>query len=178
MSSIGTWTTVASLLGGVAAIAYFGEKTHGWFSRDPLKRPTRDNIERLILRSDASADWATTQTTSKQITVYKPNPSLRFEMSNGPEGLQCDDFREPWANKHPDPKAVGLWCDLYLAETLIRRFILVGIDGVRALVPPPSKPDGIPGGCDIQSLQYKVAQIHDTLHSLDEYIERSRLRRK
>lgn len=106
---------------------------------------------------------------------YVHNPSLRFEMSHLDDGVQQEHFVAPWANKHPDPKAVGLWCDLFFGSTLIERFILVGVDGMRALVPLPRKLDRTPGGSEIQPLDYKVAKIHDSLNTLDEYIKRSGL---
>jgi hypothetical protein len=49
-------------------------------------------------------------------------------------------------------------------------FALVSVDGGRASIPPPDWQTG-----KISMMDYKVAQIHDTLRSLDEYIRRSRL---
>ena len=172
MTSLNAIATVATLLGGIAALWFFWDKITAFVAPDPLKHPTRENIERLILESDASGDWSKSQTNAKQTISYVDNPSLRFEMSHSDDGVQQENFVEGWANKHPDPKAVGLWCDLFFGSTLIERFVLVGVDGMRALLPPPRKPSDD----EVQRLDYKVAKIHDTLGTLDEYIKRSGLR--
>ena len=176
MTPLNVILAIATVLGGIAAIWFFWDKIVEFFKPNPLRSPSRENIERLILMSNAS-DWSKTQTSTKQTISYVHNPSVRFEMSYLEDGVQQENFVERWANKHPDTKAVGLWCDLFFGSTLIERFILVGVDGMRALVPPPRRPDRTPGGIEIQLLDYKVAKIHDSLNTLDEYIVRSGLQR-
>ncbi len=168
---------VATFLGGIAAVWFFWDKIKTWFNSDLLQNPTHENILRTVLKSDAKADWVKSRTNQKQTVAYVRNPNLRFEMSYLDDGIQRENFKAPWANRHPDPSATGFWCDLYFGQTLIQRFILVGVDGIRAMLPPPTNADGSPGGTAIQPLPYQVAKIHDTPGTLDEYIQRSGLHR-
>ncbi len=167
--------TVATILGGIAALCFFWDKLVPWLRPDLLRNPTPDAIQKVILASNPREDWAKVITNAKETLSYKGNPSLRFEMSSREDGTQNNNFQEPWANRHPDSHAYGLWCDLFFGPTHITRFILVGVDGMRALVPPPRSPSGDPGGLEIQPYDYRVAQIHDSLGTLDEYIRRSGL---
>lgn len=166
---------IATILGGIAAIWFFWDKIVQWLRPDPLQNPTPEAIRKVILASNPREDWAKVITNTKETVSYKRNPTLRFEMSSNEDGTQNSNFQEHWANRHPDPHAYGLWCDLFFGSTLITRFILVGVDGMRALVPVPRLPNGSPGGLEIQPYDYRVAQIHDTLGTLDEYIRRSGL---
>jgi hypothetical protein len=175
MTTLNWMLSVATILGGIAAIWFFQDKIAEFLSPNLLRHASRENIERLILESDADTDWTKAQTSAKQTISYVHNPNLGFEMSHLDDGVQQENFIEAWANKHPDPKAVGLWCDLFFGSSQIERFILVGVDGMRALVPPPRRPNRAPGGTQIQPLDYKVAKIHDSLKTLDEYIGRSGL---
>jgi hypothetical protein len=172
MTTLNVILALATIFGGIAAVWFFRDKFAEFRSPNRLGNPSRQNIERLILDSNSSADWSKSQTSAMQAISYIHNPNLRFEMSHLEDGVQQENFVAAWANNHPDPQAVGLWCDLYFGSTLIERFILVGVDGVRALVPPPRRPDRAPSGTEIQPLDYKVAQIHDALNTLDEYIAR------
>lgn len=166
---------VATILGGIGAAWFFWDKIYAWIKPNPLQNPSRENIIKVILKSDAKADWIKSQTNTGQTISYAHNPNLRFERSYLREGIQNDNYQEPWANKHPDPSATGYCCDLFFGQTRTQRFILVGVDGERAMLPPPRGANGLPGGVAIQPLDYKVAKIHDTLGTLDEYIKRSGL---
>lgn len=137
--------------------------------------PTKANIERVILESDATVDWNKHNDMAKSVFSYARDMNLRFEMLNDGRGVQCADFREPWANKFPDGSATGYWCDLYYGSTQIARYVLVAVDGARAMLPIPKK--GAPGERPTQVLllEYKVAQIHDTLGNLDDYMRRAGL---
>ena len=167
---------IATVLGGIAAVWFFWDRLVEWIRPDPLKKPSRENIQQVVMKSDPRSDWIRAQTNLRQVVSYRANPSLRFEASFLEDGIQCENFRERWANRHPDPSATGYWRDLYFGPTLIQRFILVGVDGGRALLPPPRGTDGVPGGDVVQPLDYQVARIHDTLGTLDEYLRRSGLR--
>jgi hypothetical protein len=166
----------ATLLGGAAAVWFFRDKIAAWLRPNALIDPSHEQIEKVVLRSDPRKDWLHAHGHTSQITSYRHNPTLRFERSFLEDGVQNDNYRDPWANRHPDSHAVGYWCDLYFGPTLIRRFVLVAVDGARALIPPPRRTDGVPGGDTIQPLDLQVARIHDTLSTLDEYIARSGLR--
>jgi len=102
--------------------------------------------------------------------ILKEDPRLRFRAKFIDDGVQNDDFQDEWANRYSHPKATGYWYDLYLDGNLIDRFILVSVDGGRATLPTPDYPSG-----KIKLLDYRVAQIHETLSSLDQYLARSGL---
>lgn len=166
---------IATIIGGLAGADWFREKWNRNRGPNTLVNPNREEILRVVLESNSRDDWIRTQTQTRQTVSYRHNPNLRFEHSLLEDGFQNEHFREAWANRHPDPDAAGYWYDLLFGPTLIQRFILVGVDGVRALIPPPSQPDGTPGGNTIQRLPLQVARIHDSMRTLDEYIRRSGL---
>lgn len=169
-----------TILGGVAALWFFWDKISGWLARlrkskspgppNITSQPSRENIEHVILSSDPAADWNHEMADARSVAAYRRDLNLRFEVNYLDEGKQCDNFVEPWANRHPDPRATGYWCDLYYGSTLVERFILVAVDGGRAMLPIPKKDTD-----KVLLLDYKVAQIHDTLGTLDEYMARSGL---
>lgn len=132
--------------------------------------PTRENIERVVLESDSRHDWSVHSDTTKTVSSYKHDVNLRLEMRNDDSGIQCTDFKEPWANKFPDRSATGYWCDLYYGSTHVARYVLVSVDGARALLPIPKR--GPPGQRPNQVLpiEYKAAEIQDTLNTLEQYM--------
>lgn len=174
--------SIATFLGGIAAVWFFWDKVIGFFKRlwpgeeiDLAVNPTRENIEAAIVRSDAGRDWKRHVDGVRSITSYQRDVNLRFEVTYDDEGTQNADFREPWANRHPDPNATGYWCRLYYGSSLIETFILVSVDGGRAMLPLPTSGEDREHPGAVKSLNHKVAQIHDTLGSLDEYMRRSGL---
>ncbi|MFW9878739.1 MAG: hypothetical protein ACFFG0_37145 [Candidatus Thorarchaeota archaeon] len=132
---------------------------------------SQSELLQLVKDSDPKKDWHGLSNNSwTSEAFFKEDPKLRFRVKYIDEGIQNDDFIEEWANKHPDPKATGYWYDLYYDGNLIERFILVSVDGGRAILPPPDEYTG-----KVTMMNYKVAQIHDILNTLDQYIKRSGL---
>lgn len=179
---MGLVLAIATFLGGVAAVWFFWDKLSAWFHRNqpatvvPLVvNPSRDNILDVILKSDSKSDWHNSSHGARSITSYTGDSNLRFEIDYTSEGTQSDNFQEPWANRHPDSRATGYWCRLYYGSSLIAQYVLVSVDGGRAMLPLPSLgPDREHPG-PVAILAYKVARIHDFLGSLDEYMRRSGL---
>jgi len=135
--------------------------------------PSREEILDAVLSSDSKDDWERQCPGGlRRITFFKKNVNLRFEMDFDDEGMHREDFKEEWATKHPDPKATSYWCNLYYAATHIDRFILVSVDGSRALLPLPINRTT---DLRVKGLDLKVAQIHDSLGSLPEYMLRAGL---
>ena len=177
--------SVATILGCIAAIWFFWDKIVAWWEKAKRRgqpeqinlasSPTRKNIEKVILASRPMDDWNHENDSVRSVSSYKRDMNLRFEIKYMDEGIQCADFKEPWANRHPDPSATGYWCNLFYGSTLVEKFILVAVDGGRAMLPIPKK--GVPDTRPMQvlPLDYKVAQIHDTLGTLAEYMKRSGL---
>ncbi len=139
-------------------------------TRKPVKEMTHEELLQFVKNSDPIKDWKGLSKSWVSEVFLKEDPRLRFRATYTGEGVQNDDYKDKWANCHPDPKATGYWYDLYYDGNLIDRFILVSVDGARASIPPPDWQTG-----KINKMDYKVAQIHDTLRSLDEYIARSGL---
>lgn len=138
-------------------------------SRKPVRHMTHDELLQFVKESSPE-EWKGVSNNWVSEVFLKEDPRLRFRAKYFDEGIQNDDFQEEWANSHPDPRAVGYWHDLYYDGNLIDRFILVSVDGGRAFLPPPDLETG-----KIKMMNYKVAQFHDVLNSLDQYIRRSGL---
>lgn len=138
--------------------------------RKPVRDMTYEEILAFILTTDPKEDWhgASLQLASEYF--LKEDPRLRFRAKHTEDGVQNENFRDEWANRHPDPNAAGYWHELYYDGNFIDRFILVAVDGARASVPPPDIETKM-----IEPLNYRVAQIFDVLGTLDEYIQRSGL---
>jgi len=150
------------------------------FKKQPFSlpiNPSKDDIFNIIMASDPKNDWTWAKNAGspdKEIRYFKHNVNLRFESANDKSDVVMEDFREPWANCHPDPKATSYQYHCYFGSTIIYTFILVSVDGGwRARLPLPKSREELV----VSPLDYKVAQIHDQqLNSLDEYMSRSGLR--
>lgn len=138
--------------------------------RKPVRHMTYQELLDFILTTDAKEDWHGASTSISSEYFLKEDPRLRFKARHTEEGVQNDDFREPWANRHPDQHAAGYWYELYFDGDFIERFILVAVDGARAMLPPPDFRTK-----KIEPLNYRVAEIFDVCNTLDEYIQRSKL---
>lgn len=138
--------------------------------RKAISVMSHDEILNFVQLSDPDNDWGRIGSDLVGETFLLEDPRLRFCNKHADEGIQNENFKQKWANTYPDKQAVGYWYDLYYDGSLINRFILVAVDGGRASLPPPDFQTG-----KITKLEYKVAQIHDILRSLDQYIVQSRL---
>lgn len=138
--------------------------------RKPVKEMTFDEILDFIPTTDPESDWYGISRDWSSERFLKEDPRLRFRAKFDDNGIQCEDFKEDWANCHPNTKATGYWYDLYYDGAFLDRTILVSVDGGRAMLPPPDFKSG-----KINFYNYRVAQIHDSTSSLDEYIQRSSL---
>lgn len=140
-------------------------------SRKPIKDMTHDELLCFVKESDPKDDWKGISPNNWLSEVFlQEDPRLRFRAKYLDEGIQNDNYCDEWANRYPDPKAVGYWYDLYYDGNLIDRFILVSVDGGRANLPAPDWQTG-----KIHQMEYKVALINDVLGTVDEYILRSKL---
>lgn len=137
--------------------------------------PSLSYIENTIRDSDPQEEWEKVSTEISSIAVSKRDVNLRLVMNYLDEGKWCDDFQEEWANRHPDSHATGYWCDTFYGATHVARNILVSVDGGRAMLPLPRQ-RGIDGKItEVLPFDHRIAQIFDSLGSLDEYMARSRL---
>jgi hypothetical protein len=66
-----------------------------------------------------------------KIAFYKPDTSIvlawEYEVDN--------DFKAPWANKFPEPKAWSCYVAVFCNNILLERFLYVEVDGGRAMLP-------------------------------------------
>ncbi|WP_417533148.1 hypothetical protein [Marinobacterium stanieri] len=138
--------------------------------RKPVKEMTFDEILDFIPETDPESDWYGISRDWSSEYFLREDPRLRFRAKFGDEGIQCEDFKEDWANCHPNSKATGYWYDLYYDGAFLDRIILVAVDGARTMLPTPDFKSR-----KIKLYNYRVAQIHDSTKSLDDYIRRSNL---
>lgn len=137
--------------------------------------PSLEYIEQAILHSDPQESWECVSNSISSVRVNKSDVNLRLEMTYADGGIQRESFKADWANCHPDPSATGYWCDIYYGSTQVVRTILVSVDGGRALLPVPRQ-RGIEGKMtEVLLYDYRIAQIFDSLGTLDEYLRRSGL---
>jgi hypothetical protein len=118
---------------------------------------TQQYIFDTILNSEASDDWYQVSEQRKETRYFKQDVNIRFEIENGEENTANKDFKEPWANKFPNPSASSYYCKLYYAATCIEVFLLVFVDGARASLPLPNSSIDL----SVEPLEYKVAEIHN-----------------
>lgn len=141
----------------------------------PGDAPSFQYIRHLISESDPREDWEYIPSHDRYLYVNKHDVNLRMTVVLEEYGRHLEEFREPWANRHPDPRATSFWCDIYYGATHAFRSILVTVDGGRAWLPLPRQ-SGISGErTEVLPLDYKLAQVFDSLGTLDEYMRRSRL---
>lgn len=163
-------TLVASLEKGIELIVDLEKYTE---KKSALpSSPSQQEIFEAIISSDSKEDWRSSSAENSETRYFKNNVNLRFTMSVGEDGIQRKDFQAEWANKFPDPSATGYWHHLYFGSTLIDSFILVSVDGARAILPIPENNSTLV----VSPLYYKVAQIHDTLGTFDQYVTRAGLK--
>lgn len=155
------------------ASAFFGIPHLAEFivpSRKAVKDMTHNELLELVKTSDPKKDWQGISNDWVSEVFLKEDPRLRFRAKYSDEGVQNEDYKDPWANNHPNPRATGYWYDLFYDGNLIERFVLVAVDGARAEIPAPDLQTG-----KITNMHYQVALINDSLGTVDEYIRRSRL---
>jgi hypothetical protein len=138
--------------------------------RKPVRHMTYQELLDFIVTTNAKDDWHGVSTSISSEYFLKEDPRFRFKSRQTKEGVQNDDFKETWANCHLDKHATGYWHELYFGGDFIERFILVAVDGGRAMLPPPDI-----NTKKIEPLNYRVAEIFDACKTLDEYIRRSKL---
>lgn len=164
--------SIAYVLGLLSSLFLASPSIAEYFlpERKPVKNMTFEEILDFIPTTDAKNDWHGISTDWISERFLKEDPRLRFRAKYIDEGIQNDDFKEYWANCHPDSRATGYWYDLYYDGAFLDRIILVSVDGGRARLPPPEHSTG-----RVSLYNYHVAKIHDTLETLDKYLQRSRL---
>ena len=129
-----------------------------------------DTIIEIILNSDPEEDWEKSSHANSdgfECHFHRDDVNIRFEREMDNEGFATmRDFKADWTDKFPNRDASCSGFRLYYASTLIKTFLLVAVNGERARLPIPMDDE-----TTVSRLNYKVAQIHDTFDSLDEYMK-------
>jgi hypothetical protein len=142
-------------------------------NRKAISQMSAAEILEFIKTTNPKSDWKRIPTNWAVETYLIEDPRLRFRYRFDEEGIHDRQFQEPWASRHPDPNATSYWCYLYYDSALIDRYVLVSVDGGRALIPLPRQHIGneiYPSG--ITDLEFQIGKIHDYLETFDEYMER------
>lgn len=79
--------------------------------------------------------WFLERKEHSNIGVLKSNAAIT--MAVGLEYL--NDFKEPWANQFPDPRAHGQFADVFFQGALVYRVHYVVVDGGRGWLPLPRR---------------------------------------
>lgn len=117
-----------------------------------------------ILANSTSEDWIH----NEEHYIYKNDLNLRiFERKID---FDTDQFKgEDWATRHPDSEAYKVTFEVYYNASFIKKVGLVGVDGLRAMLPMPKI-----GTNQVDKASYNFAQIVNP-DQLDKYMERSGL---
>jgi hypothetical protein len=118
-----------------------------------------------LVENSRKDDWLYND--HRSVFIFKPNVCIRIEF-NSAEGYIVN---YEWAINHPNSQAKKVFYSIYYNATLIKEFILVSVDGGKAMLPIPQ----IGGTSVISKSDYEYAKIVDDTNKLDEYIERSKL---
>ena len=163
---------VAFTLGMLSSLLMASPSIAEYFlpDRKPVRHMTFEELLDFIPTTDPHSDWRGITKDWSSEYFLKEDPRLRYRAKFTDDGVQNENFVDKWANRHPDKKAIGYWYELYFDGAFIDRKILVSVDGGRASIPPPK-----PGTLVVSRNDYHLAKMHDTLGTLDEYIERSGL---
>ena len=163
---------VAFTLGMMSSLLMASPSIAEYFlpDRKPVRYMTFEELLNFVPTTDPKLDWRGITKNWSSEYFLKEDPRLRFRAKFLDDGIQNENFVDKWANCHPDKKAIGYWYELHYDGAFIDRKILVSVDGGRASIPPPK-----PGTSVVSKNDYHFAKIHDTLETLDEYIQRSGL---
>ena len=156
---------------GLCSTIFFGLQQLAEFilpTRKSIRHMTYDELIQFISSTDSVNDWQSIDRNFIQERFLKEDPRLRIATKNIDDGIHNEDFREAWANSHADPSAVSYHYNIIYDGNFIHRIVMVSVDGHRATLPLPN----------IQTMQvdpfnYKVAQIFDSMYTLDDYMRRS-----
>lgn len=137
-------------------------------TRKPIRHMTFDELIQFIQDTDPITDWHSIDRNFVEERFLKEDPRLRIFAKKIDDGVHNDDFQEHWVNKHPDPSAVSYYYNILFDGNFIHRLILVSVDGHRATLPLPNRQT-----MQVNLFEYKVAQIFDSLNTLEDYVRRS-----
>jgi len=120
-----------------------------------------------MVRENECDQWVYNDTHG--VFALRADVDLRIVRRSNPDEVGRD-FKEEWANQHPDPNATRAFYEIYYGASLIHEFMLVAVDGCRADLPLPRA-----GTKLVPREAYFLARAVDHQGSLTEYMQRSGL---
>jgi len=152
-----------------------------YFSSFPAKdsvKPLQTNASYLniinhILTSNLS-DWSEQYEIEPGVfqVYYHKGPNLRIVVNLSEQGIENPDYRSIWANCFLHPAARSYKAKVFFNSTLINDLIMVSVDEGNVLIPQPSE-DSSEKNFVIDSFQYKIGLLFDSMRVLDDYIEKA-----
>lgn len=133
-------------------------------NRKTVRDMSHDELINFIVTTNPRSDWSGVSKNWSSERFLKEDPRLRMLMRYGEDGIQNDNFVDPWANKWLHSKATGYWCDIYYDQNLIERVVLVSVDDGACYLPTPIFESNI-----VEELDYFCASNFDSLNNLNRY---------
>lgn len=134
-------------------------------------------LNKKIESSDSITDWEYVDSNWGGYYIYRNDVRLSMSIKYNEDGIQNSNFIEKWANCFTDERATGYWVDIRYGATIIKRTILVSVDGGRAMSPIPSVFDENNKLLIVNLLDYRIAEIFDTpMNNLSKYFAISGLK--
>jgi hypothetical protein len=133
--------------------------------------PSLEYVESMILSADPYDDWTKISTDLSTTAVCNKDVNLSIVVDYDDDGVQQKNFVEDWANRYPHAEATGYWCDIYYGSTLVKRSLLVSVDGGRAMLPVPRQRGSDGKVTEVLLFDYRLAQMFDLLGTLEEYMQ-------
>lgn len=124
----------------------------------PNRKPIRDMSSRELIEflgGTSTEHWRRFETNWAWEAYLDEDPRLRLTCRYDDYGKHCDNFAEEWATKVSHDPVQSYYYDFVYDRALIERFILVAVDGNRALIPLPKSRAVL----KITQLQYVIGEI-------------------
>lgn len=130
---------------------------------------TIDEVMHIVCSSDRS-DWNVSETPESDKTpshtVFLHNKGSRISIKTS----MGSDFHTDWTNNFPDKESYQYITDIYDDEEFVKRIILVGVNGGRAILPMPNCSEKL-----VSRKMYNYAKIFDSLGLLSESVRMAEL---
>jgi len=112
-----------------------------------IKQSNPDDWERH------EADWGLYGDDGSQMAVYQPDVNLRIE-----EGRKAvEGFEEGWSERYPDTEhndSYSFW--VVYNQSPVDHVVLVAVDGYRAYIPVPDRPESESEPWTISKYEYMI----------------------
>ena len=100
----------------------------------PVSLMSYQELLDFVEASAAKRDWISIAAGQTEELFCARETRLRIVHHIGEQGIQNENFQEPWAQNFPDSHARGLWYDIEFDGGCIRRILVVAVDGFRAYI--------------------------------------------